>query len=78
MATSKTTKKVKNKARRSRKALPKIAKASNVARKPTQPRSRTLARATVKAAKVVAGRKASADNRARVAAEKARKSAQNG
>jgi hypothetical protein len=73
-----TTKKVKNKARRSRKALPKIVKASNVKRPVKQPRSRTLARATVKAEKVVAGRKASADNRARVAAEKARKAAHNG
>ena len=73
MTPKQDTKKVKNKARRSRKALPKIAKASNVARNPKQPRSRTLARATVKAERVVAGRKASADNRARVAAEKARK-----
>lgn len=49
MTPKQDTKKVKNKARRSRKALPAIVKASNVARKAKQPRKRAVERAALKA-----------------------------
>lgn len=67
------SKKAKNAARRSRKALPKIVKKVNVKHPVKQPRQRAVKRYGAKAVKVAGGRVASQANRDRVAAEKAAK-----